>query len=541
MGQVNLYKIEDNKQEEFTELLSNKYEFIGEQEYKSIGDKNKTYMVGTYLFCSDNCKKPDWQWILDEYDHEEIKIYSSPRAVLKIEAEGAMYVVSYGLAYFSVDKYCDVDFAFDFAKRIEFREIKTTTLTAPNSKRNKIVNVFVDYNNLVYESGESYAKIKAKTENKDAGFLFKEMIEIGHSIKVQLRENSISCILEFIEYVEMISKKSVLNKIPVFGKVKDEEIVAALDEELLRKISDNIECINVSELDVIGVTEIFNNNDASFILKYKRNQEQVEELTKDTIIQFIEKNHINLEKNFFDIRITCLKNEQEVCTYNIKRVIDYTDDERKCVLIKGEWYQYNSDYIEYLHESISKLDVIYNPEYDFSESELKSYVAEKYNEEKDSELYEGMTPKQIKEKLNKKYYAERTYNNVLSEKYGFENHDRESVSIHNEKLELMDLYKDKTMYAVKIGNTSAKLSYVVDQSMVSLEMYKNNQLHDMPEIQKVAVWIVLKRKHKLPIRNGKPDISMLNMIMLKNRLAEWEKSVRLARYIPIVYLNYWES
>lgn len=541
MGQVNLYKIEDSKQKEFTELLSNKYEFIGEQEYKSISDKNKTYIVGTYLFCSDNCKKPDWQWILDEYDHEEIKIYSSPRAILKIEVEGVTYVISYGLAYFSVDKYCDVDFAFDFAKRIEFREIKTTTLTAPNSKRNKIVNVFVDYNNLVYESGESYAKIKAKTENKDAGFLFKEMIEIGHSIKVQLRENSISCILEFIEYVEMISKKSVLNKIPVFGKVKDEEIVAALDEELLRKISDNIECINVSELDVIGVTEIFNNNDASFILKYKRNQEQVEELTKDTIIQFIEKNRINLEKNFFDIRITCLKNEQEVCTYNIKRVIDYTDDERKCVLIKGEWYQYNSDYIEYLHESISKLDVIYNPEYDFSESELKSYVAEKYNEEKDSELYEGMTPKQIKDKLNKKYYAERTYNNVLSEKYGFENHDRESVSIHNEKLELMDLYKDKTMYAVKIGNTSAKLSYVVDQSMVSLEMYKNNQLPDMPEIQKVAVWIVLKRKHKLPIQNGKPDISMLNMIMLKNRLAEWEKSVRLARYTPIVYLNYWES
>ena len=86
MGQVNLYKIEDSKQKEFAELLSNKYEFIGEQEYKSISDKNKTYIVGTYLFCSDNCKKPDWQWILDEYDHEEIKIYSSPRAILKIEA-----------------------------------------------------------------------------------------------------------------------------------------------------------------------------------------------------------------------------------------------------------------------------------------------------------------------------------------------------------------------------------------------------------------------------------------------------------------------
>lgn len=541
MGQVNLYKIDDKKQQEFAELLSEKYEFIGEQEYHSENNENRTYMVGTYLFCADDCKKPDWQWILDEYEYEDVKIYSSPRAILKIESEGTTYVVSYGLAYFSVDKYCDVDFAFEFAKRIEFREIKTTTLTAPNSKRNKIVNVFVDYNNLAYESGESYAKIKAKMETDENESLFKETIEIGHSIKTQLRENSIECILEFIEYIEMTIKKPIINRIPVFGKVKDDILITNLDMRLLKRIKDNIDCINVSELDVIGVTEIFNNNDSSFILKYKRNQERVEELTKDSIVQFIRKNHIEIEKNFFEIRISCLKNEQTVCTYNIKRVIDFTDDERKCVLIKGEWYQYNSDYIEYLQESIKELDVIYNPDYDFSESKLKEYIAQKYSEEKDEAVYCGLTQKQIEDKLSKKYYAERTYNNVLSEKYGYENHDRESDSVQNEKLELMDLYKDKTMFAVKIGNSSSKLSYVVDQSMVSLEMYKNNQLPDMPEIQNVAVWIVLKRKNKLPICNGKPDISELNMIMLKNRLDEWKKSVRVAGYTPIVYLNYWDS
>lgn len=29
--------------------------------------------------------------------------------------------------------------------------------------------------------------------------------------------------------------------------------------------------------------------------------------------------------------------------------------------------------------------------------------------------------------------------------------------------------------------------------------------------------------------------------MLKNRLDEWKKSVRVAGYTPVVYLNYWES
>lgn len=493
------------------------------------------------MYRANDSKIPDWQWILDEYECDKVKIYSSPRAILKIESDGIIYVISYGLAYFSVDKYCDVEFAFEFAKRIAFNEIKTTTLTAPNSRKNKIVNVFVDYSNLSYESGESYAKIKARMDTGKEKRLFKETIEIGHSIKAQLIQNNIDSIIEFIEYIEMTLKKPIINKIPVFGKVKDDELIDDLDERLLKKINDNIDCINISELDVIGVTEIFNNNDSSFVLKYKRAHENIESLTKDAIMHFIETNKINIEKEFFNIKIACLKNEQIVCTYNIKRVIDFTDDERKCVLIKGEWYQYNSDYIAYLQESIKELDVIYDSKYDFTDNKLKEYVSKKFDIEKDSIEYHGMTSKQIKDRLSKKYYAERVYNCVLSESYGFENYDRENTSVQGEKLELMDLYKSETMFAVKIGNTSSKLSYVVDQSMASLEMYKNGQFPSMPSINTVAVWIVLKRKNKLPMYDGKPDISKLNMIMLKNRLDEWKKSVRVAGYTPVVYLNYWES
>lgn len=210
MGYVNLYKIDDNKQLEFTQLLQDKYEFIGEQEYKSLHDKDRKYIVGTYLYRANDSKIPDWQWILDEYECDKVKIYSSPRAILKIESDGIIYVISYGLAYFSVDKYCDVEFAFEFAKRIAFNEIKTTTLTAPNSRKNKIVNVFVDYSNLSYESGESYAKIKARMDTGKEKRLFKETIEIGHSIKAQLIQNNIDSIIEFIEYIEMTLKKYVI-------------------------------------------------------------------------------------------------------------------------------------------------------------------------------------------------------------------------------------------------------------------------------------------------------------------------------------------
>ena len=119
-------------------------------------------------------------------------------------------------------------------------------------------------------------------------------------------------------------------------------------------------------------------------------------------------------------------------------------------------------------------------------------------------------------------------------------YDRELDHINGQKLELMDLYKDRTMYAVKIGESSAKLSYVVEQSITSLKMYKHRALKDMPEIDKVAVWLILKRKNHLKDKNGKPDLASLKMITLKNRLDEWKKEVRLMGYTPVIYLNYWD-
>lgn len=129
----------------------------------------------------------------------------------------------------------------------------------------------------------------------------------------------------------------------------------------------------------------------------------------------------------------------------------------------------------------------------------------------------------------------------MSEQFDFENHDRNSDETGTGKIELMDLYKDGTMYAVKIGNSSAKLSYVVEQSLSSTRMYKHRLLPDMPRVDRIAVWIVLKRRTRLPDTNGKPDISSLKMVMLKNRLDAWKKEVRILGYTPVVYLNYWED
>lgn len=541
MGQVNLYKIDAAKKTEFIDKLGIKFEFLGEQEYQTTDDENVIYTVGTYVNIPEKRNALEWQWILDEYDYGKTETLASPRAVLVIENAKEMYAVTYGLSYFAVDKFCDIEFAFDFARRKEFKQIKTTTLTAPNAQRNKMINVYLNYNDIAFDSGESYAKIKAKVKNDKSFVIHSDMMEIGHSIKTQVPENSIDSILRFIEYVEEVRKKEELHKIPVFRKVRDENIIYELDESLLDKIEENIDCINISELDIVGATEIFNNNDATFILKYKTCKKQIDELTKENIVQFIEENNLKIKDDFLRIKVISNKNGEPVCTEEMKNLIDYTNDEKRCLLLKGEWYLFNDDYVQYLQDSIAEIEVLYNPQYDFSDNKWAEYVEEKYQQEKELQEYANLSEAEVRKKIKDKYYAERVYNNILSEKYGFENHDRSNEITGAGKIELMDLYKDKAMCAVKIGNSSAKLSYVVEQSISSMKMYKHKLLPNMPEIDKVVIWIILRNHRHLPIVDNRPDISKLGMVMLKNRLDAWKKEVRLLGYKPIIYINYWEN
>ncbi len=541
MGQINLYKIDINKHEDFFENLNEKFECIGTQEYQLIDNEKTVYEVGTYFNMPNTKHNLEWQWILDEYDFGKIETEITPRAILTFQKEEKLYVATYGFAYFMADKFCDVEFAFEFAKRIDFKQIKTTTLTAPNAQRNKMINVYLDYHDLEFDSGESYAKIKAKVKLNDNFTLHNELVEIGHSIKTILSENSVDCILKFIEYVETVLKEKIHHNIPIFSKERDEKKVKELDERLLNQIERDIDCINISELDIIGATEVFNHNDSTFILKYKKGkEEEIDELSKDNVIRFINTNQLQIKKDFLDIKVVSKRNGEPVCTEIMKKLIDYTDDDKRSLLLKGEWYSFNDDYIQYLQDSIFEIPVVYNPMYDFSDSKLKDYVNKKYVEEAGNLEYENLTEKEIRKKLKNKYYAERVFNNVLEEEFDFENHDRNDDETGAGKIELMDLYKDRTMFAVKIGNSSAKLSYAVEQSISSTKMYKHKKLIDMPEIDNVAVWIILKHHKHLPLINDKPDLSKLRMIMLKNRLDSWKKEVRLLGYKPVIYLNYWD-
>ena len=201
MGSINLYKIESDKRDEFIRMLDSKLNMKNTVEC-DFGE-SETISLTLYILDRQNRNDLSWNWVLIGFNQPEISTVSSPKAIVLAEKDDdTTYAVTFGSAFFLVDKYCDKNFGFDFARKLSFSEIKTTTLTTPSSRRNKTVNTYINYNQLEFDSGESFAKLKAKVDVGEDFSLFKPAIEVGTSIKISTSVETLQNISDIIYYVE---------------------------------------------------------------------------------------------------------------------------------------------------------------------------------------------------------------------------------------------------------------------------------------------------------------------------------------------------
>lgn len=540
MANLNIYKIDNTKHQEFlTKLnatLEQKTSLI-----KKVTMENSEEIFGFTLYLPQDrpSKEVNWRWILDAFNEQTIEAVPQPKGIVLVEHAENWYAATFGSAFFIVDQFCDREYGFAFARKQKLLGIKTTALHSPNSRRNKIINIYIDYDELEFDSGESFAKLKAKIDFDNDNFsLFNSAIEIGSSIRISTEQESLDTVAKIILYIDdIINLGQVCNKIPVFSKVKDESKVDQLENELKAAVLRDPACLNISELDIVGVTEIFNNNDGQFVLKYGFKKKNVSTLSLGAIKEFCDEYNLSFSAALLDIKVVSLKDGNEVRTNTIHNLIDYTSETDKCVLAKGKWYICNDDYINYLSDSIAEIDVEYNPKYDFSRQRWENYVEQKIGEEGPALSAQGMSEDKIAEKIRKKYYNERAFNNWRQEQDGFQNYDRENSRVNGMNIETMDLYCNGTVYAVKIGKSSGKLCYVVDQSLSALKMWKHGEL-PFPNINTVAIWMILEREKQLSSINDRPNIDDLKMLSLKIKLDQWKKEVRLQGLKPIIYINY---
>ncbi|MBT2724369.1 hypothetical protein [Bacillus sp. ISL-46] len=89
-----------------------------------------------------------------------------------------------------------------------------------------------------------------------------------------------------------------------------------------------------------------------------------------------------------------------------------------------------------------------------------------------------------------------------------------------------------------MGTNLGKLFPIVDQTLLTLKIYRHNMSDNGLEIREIGLWIILDRRTKLPLTAGKPDLNQLDMLILKNKIDHWKKEVRLLGYRPVIHINY---
>lgn len=540
MATINLFEIETNQTNEFIKSLESR----GLKTKKSIVDYDD-YEVTIYYLEKGTEKNVPWSNVTHDFGIPPLRYNSYPCAVVVYKnLHNKTYAVTFGNSYYLVNRYCNNDFGVNFCKKVTVENVKTCTAKSYNSAVSKVVYSYSKETPLLFVDGYSFAKVKVKA-SKDQCNLFGTSIEIGNSINFTSKQRNIAHVIKIIDYVSnLLETKPDITELPACYIIKDEATKTLLNSKLIKSIKDANSNISISEIDIIGAREIFNHND-EYKLYYDSFQKEISDVSLDEIILFCKENSLSLEDDILNIKVKCLTDGKSSFTKTVKELIEFTDDELRCVLTNGKWYKFNDDYINRINNDLELINTEYNDKFDLSDAESKAYAKELQNSECFNNKY--VKERQIienKKQLSSSSYYEAIFNIIRAERDGFKNFDRDLTSVSKHRIELMDLWKDDTYYCVKSGNTSAKLCYVVEQSITTLRWLRENSKHNrincnMGNVKKACLWFILERKTHLPLNEySQPQLSALKMLSLKISILNWKKEVINMGFEPRILINY---
>ena len=541
MSHITLFSIKrtGNKNDPFESLIKT-WRMVAPP--KTVTLNKRQFIASLYNIPDRRTKNKElsWDWVYKEFDSDPPIPKANPRDVLIIDTDlGKRYCVSFGTSFLSVDKYCDRDFAFNFAKKIPIKATNTTTTCSPGQRRNKTMSTFTNQTELDHESNEAYLKIKLTCNLSEDFKLFRPTVAIGQSICFDIgsEDNTLLRITQLIDYVEeVLNTYKDKNDIPRLFEIKDLNLLQELDNILINKIETEEVPILGSELDIYGSTEIINNADQKYCIQYKRHRLDVSEINWENIKTFCEKFSLSIDRQILDFKVTYYKDDHSIFTKKIKELIEFICDEKKAYLSQGIWYQFNDDFINSLNESVSRIPTEYCRFADIDRKRYQKIINEKIAKAKLLEENVGKSEEDLANSISNKNYTEWLFNQQR-QKEGYQLLDRVTETFDGHPIEVADLYKDGELISVKIGGGSGKLCYTVDQSLIGLKYYQSHKASLASEVHTVAIWFVLTRS---PIEdsNRKPDLRKLKMLSLKMRLDGWARDVRNNYMTPKIYISY---
>ena len=249
MSQVNLFRIQEARETAFIKFIEGQYTIVAESTVRGFKFK---------LLWQEASGKQDvnWGWAFTLFGQPAGKMAKMPKGIMVVQradATGRTYAISFGGAHFHLDSYYDHDFGFDFACRVAVRHTKLTSTINNNSKRNKTISSFKNFDHLEINSGESYTKLKLDVDLGAYSGIANSIIEVGSSIKITLKEDSFDDLIELVKYVEQVLASAKLTRIPVCNLVTKQEEIEVLEESLKKDFPKEGSTVTISEFDIIGV------------------------------------------------------------------------------------------------------------------------------------------------------------------------------------------------------------------------------------------------------------------------------------------------
>lgn len=496
MPKYNIYKIKSGNQL----ALQKKLVSVGLvlKEEKTIGD----YQARFYF--SD---KPDLItiWWVELYKdflgmvEDELPKNEMYFGILLLTKGQVSYAISFGKAHFYLRDFCDGDFGLNLAERI----VDENNLKIKNSKlfggrRSKNITSYQDGSPIEYDSGESFQYIKAKTVNKDK---WGTVVSFGSSVLFNIDITPIQ-LDRFLDDIEISLAGKPIFMLPRVEEVKEKITVARLDQKLAHAILTYTTGTLIEDFTVSGVDFVFSeNNQYAFFLKGQMRQNELEydEISLERLVDFIQRNEIVLQNSINDLMVRIKSEHSRPRSEPLKKILEFVDDERYC-LMNGKWHRFNQSYISFLQKEVDKIVIQSND----TEVLLSSIDEDQFNKSK------------VKE--------------------GYLNFDKDFSYIEKYKIEKMDLYKDGTLYFVKMGQPQ-NLGYVIDQSLNTVKILQNNAddiVINETKIKPVnmCLWLILERKTTITKLS---DIKSLIFLM---KLVEWKRQVIVAGYNPVINIGY---
>ena len=504
---------------------------------KSI--KSGDYDLKLYYSKRDN-STISWQKILNEFGIDITIDKDSLKGILIADNSVDMYAITYGMSSSLVQKYCDSEFPMNIAKRVEVSKVKRKASKILNGSTNSLVRTLTNSDLIVVDKGESVVNLEIiPDEIENLG----KCIGIGKSVRINVDE-MIDSLDKIIDILNTISNRKEKRPIPLFLKLKNEELLDEIWNYLTSILSEKIEDADfmLEDMNILG-SSIFFDDCFKTELAYKNIKEDIPFLNTYYIKEFISKHNIDINEIYKYLKIKYISDEgfSFIKSFNETITFDFKYKDDRYVLYDGDIYYYNNDFYKNIKDGLKNIKIEkYDKNDDFSSDWYKEYL-EKNN----------LVDVKSKDKTDKKsIYREQAINIELSAKNNFDNLDRNLVNIckgENFKIEIADLAKeDDIIYAVKVG-TPRDFCYAIDQSDLTVDTFVSNSydtdelINKYKNVKKIGLWLFVTGKNKFYDNANNINLLSFDSIMFLNKLTEWSNKVLSANKIPVIRINYYNQ